>query len=98
MVKNQSNIEHFITHYGLTLLDSSSDFMVSAMYLTPSIALRTSGFLVMGDWKGTAVGIGFPEISEMSRSGVKMFLVRFSTLGLFIAEKNIQLGMVSIKI
>ncbi len=34
----------------LTLLDSSSLFMVSAMYLTPSMALRTSGFLVMGEW------------------------------------------------
>lgn len=34
----------------LTLFDSSSDFMVSAMYFTPSMALRTSGFLAMGDW------------------------------------------------
>lgn len=34
--------------------------MVSAMYFTPSMALRTSGFLTMGDWKVTLVGVGFP--------------------------------------
>lgn len=39
-----------LCHFYITLLDSSSDFMVSAMYLTPSMALRTSGFLVMVVW------------------------------------------------
>lgn len=82
----------------LTFLDSWSDFIVSAMYLIPSIALFTSGFLVSGEWKLTAVGPGFPEISEISMSSVK---IRFSCLSLdgrFIVEKNITFGTVSIKI
>ena len=76
-------------------MDSSSDFMVSAMYLTPSMALRTSGFLVMGDWKGMALGVGFPEMSVMSKPSPYTHLSGLSLLGRFMVEKNMMWGMVS---
>ena len=81
----------------LTLLDSWSDFMVSAMYLMPSMALFTSGCLIRGEWKPMGGGPGFPEMSEISMSSVKIFLSCFSLDGLFIVEKNMIFGIVSIK-
>lgn len=81
----------------LTLLDSWSDFMVSAMYFTPSMALFTSGCFIRGEWKPVDGAAGFPEMSEMSMSSVKIFLSCFCLDGLFIVEKNMRFGMVSIK-
>lgn len=82
----------------LTLLDSSSPLMVSAMYLTPSMALCTSGCLMMGDWNVTEEGTGFPEMSEMSKSAGKGRLSFRSSDGRFMEEKNMKFGMVSMKI
>lgn len=42
-------------------------------------------------------GPGFPEMSEISMSSVKIFLSCFSLDGLFIVEKNMIFGIVSIK-
>ncbi|KAG9341003.1 hypothetical protein JZ751_020198 [Albula glossodonta] len=61
-------------------------------------ALRTSGFLVMGDWKVTDAGAGLPEMSEISKSAEKTCLSCFSLEGRFMVEKNMMLGMVVCKV